>query len=405
MKKIIIFPGDVNGVFFKNEFPYIQKNFDEGLIITYPTSKMPKFKNFECFQANGKKVGLLFKNKFWKWLFKKEVKEEIKQNFSLSINGIKKLLYILMYGLFYIDSERQVEKFYNNLKNEDTLILYSFWMTRGSYAAVCINEAFNKKTNGVFTRAHGYDLYEDRNTLNYLPFRKAIIEGCDTIYTISKDGKNYLESNYQFYLRDTFLKVNKLGTFSDKEIKEIKQKNKVVIASCSSINQIKRLDRIIDFLSNLDVPFFWIHFGTGELEKKIKNYAFKKLKTGTYDFLGMVNNKEILNIYKEYDIDYFINMSDSEGIPVSIMEAISIGIPVVGLDVGAIKEIVNEKTGFLIDKNVNSFNNAADFIKLRIFDPNKYLQLSKSAKQFWSNNYCAEKNYESFFKELANEDS
>lgn len=42
-------------------------------------------------------------------------------------------------------------------------------------------------------------------------------------------------------------------------------------------------------------------------------------------------------------------MSDSEGIPVSIMEAMSFGIPVIARNVGGMSEIVNEENGLLLE--------------------------------------------------------
>ena len=43
-------------------------------------------------------------------------------------------------------------------------------------------------------------------------------------------------------------------------------------------------------------------------------------------------------------IDLFINTSSSEGVPVSIMEALSVGIPIIATDVGGTKEIVTKTT-------------------------------------------------------------
>ena len=47
----------------------------------------------------------------------------------------------------------------------------------------------------------------------------------------------------------------------------------------------------------------------------------------------------------------FINLSSSEGIPVSIMEAQSFGIPVIATNVGGSGEIVVSETGVLVDEN------------------------------------------------------
>ena len=50
-------------------------------------------------------------------------------------------------------------------------------------------------------------------------------------------------------------------------------------------------------------------------------------------------------------IDALINVSESEGLPFSMMEAISFGIPVIGTNVGGVKEIINNDTGILLEKD------------------------------------------------------
>jgi glycosyltransferase involved in cell wall biosynthesis len=44
-------------------------------------------------------------------------------------------------------------------------------------------------------------------------------------------------------------------------------------------------------------------------------------------------------------------LSESEGVPVSIMEAQSFGIPVIATNVGGTSEIVNERVGILLSDN------------------------------------------------------
>ena len=58
----------------------------------------------------------------------------------------------------------------------------------------------------------------------------------------------------------------------------------------------------------------------------------------------------MLNWFENNSVDVFVNVSSSEGLPVSIMEAFSFGVPVVATKVGGIPEIVDEKCGILIPK-------------------------------------------------------
>lgn len=48
----------------------------------------------------------------------------------------------------------------------------------------------------------------------------------------------------------------------------------------------------------------------------------------------LLGNQLVYDFYRNNDVDVFVNLSESEGIPVSIIETISFGVPVVATDVG-----------------------------------------------------------------------
>ena len=59
----------------------------------------------------------------------------------------------------------------------------------------------------------------------------------------------------------------------------------------------------------------------------------------SFELKGFVDNNELLQIYTDKCFSFFINVSESEGLPVSIMEAASAGIPIVATDVGEPKKL------------------------------------------------------------------
>jgi glycosyltransferase involved in cell wall biosynthesis len=74
-------------------------------------------------------------------------------------------------------------------------------------------------------------------------------------------------------------------------------------------------------------------------------------------------------------VDLFLNVSTTEGVPVSIMEAFSAGIPVYATNVGGTSEIVNSGNGKLMDKDltpeklaheIRSFNELTSETKLTL---------------------------------------
>ncbi|NLD16665.1 MAG: glycosyltransferase [Tissierellia bacterium] len=405
MDKIIVFPGSADGVFFLNEIDYINKNFDEIIVITYPGDKerfdfLSRDKGFKYFIAD---INLrnIFTIKFIKWFFCKSTLREISKNLSFSAKSIKKIGYIFLYGLFYLASKRIIDNELEKSKDDD-IYLYSFWLTRGAYTVSMYNTIKSNNIKKIISRAHGYDLYENRNILNYLPFRNFINGNLDEIHFISKHGAEYHANKYNLIGSDR--KISRLGTFNNENhVKNIVEKDRLCIASCSSVSSIKRLDLIIDILSKIEIPFKWIHIGDGDLMTEIKEYADKKLCNKEFEFLGKLKNEKILSTYIKYDVDFFINMSDSEGVPVSIMEALSIGIPVIARAVGGIPEIIDANTGLLIE-NINDISYVSNQVNKeldnRLVNSDHYLRKHTECINKWVNEYNAVENYNAFFYKM-----
>lgn len=88
----------------------------------------------------------------------------------------------------------------------------------------------------------------------------------------------------------------------------------------------------------------------------------------------------------------FLNVSSSEGVPVSIMEAISFNIPVVATNVGGTSEIVTDETGILLssDPTAEEILNALYSIE----------SINVQPREFWKQKYNADTNYKEFVKVL-----
>ena len=92
--------------------------------------------------------------------------------------------------------------------------------------------------------------------------------------------------------------------------------------------------------------------------------------------LGRVdNNLEFLN-----SLDLLINTSSIEGIPLTAMEAISQGTPVIAPNIGGISElIIDGQNGYLYD--VANFDSLISKIKLVVNTPGELARLQASTKQ------------------------
>lgn len=110
--------------------------------------------------------------------------------------------------------------------------------------------------------------------------------------------------------------------------------------------------------------FKWFFYGSGPLLNKLHKKV-KELNLINHCFFpGIIDHQELLNMYENNGVDIVISSSVSildvfEGIPVSLMEAMSYEIPVIATDCGGTKELVDGKSGILVEqKDSNALKNA-----------------------------------------------
>lgn len=89
--------------------------------------------------------------------------------------------------------------------------------------------------------------------------------------------------------------------------------------------------------------------GDGPLRDKLEMKASKLRLEDSVEFTGYVDNEELPTYYRDADI--FVLSSRNDNHPITILEAMSSGIPVVAPRVGWIPELVDdEETGLLYEK-------------------------------------------------------
>lgn len=279
----------------------------------------------------------------------------------------------------------------------DDAIAYTYWFNQWTLILSVINIKYQKIN--LYTRIHGMDVYEDQHSESnfFFQFRAFQFKQIKKVLAISLNGKNHLLKANN--IPENKISLARLGT-TDFGLNKIEALNCFRIISCSSFHAYKRVELIIDILAHSSKKIEWVHFGDGDQKNIILEKAKHLPKNVTFTFMGFHNNAFIMEYYRQNHIDLFINVSETEGIPVSIMEAISFGIPVIATNVGGVAEIVNEKTGFLIDKYFDSkatyqlienFIEASNEVKTT---------LKQSSRYFWEENYNASKNYNALSLQL-----
>lgn len=236
------------------------------------------------------------------------------------------------------------------LKTKEDSLFYFYWGRGWSFSLLNLE---HRDTNTHYLRLHGGDAYLDRS-FGYIPLRKNIFNKADYLLPISTHLSTYLKETY--LINPSKLIVSRLGVDFD-SIKNIqKSGNTFKIVSCSNLIPLKRIDLILKALLLIqNISIEWIHFGDGpELENLLKMIKSSKSRNISIEFKGRKNNSEVLEYYDNNYIDAFVNVSEHEGLPVSIMEAMSRGIPCIATYAGATSEIVNNDNGILLPNDVTT---------------------------------------------------
>ena len=391
--------------FIENEIELLSKSFRKIILISKGDSKQNKRNVPENITVVNNKFGLRYFDKILaiRYLFSRIFIKEIfylnTTNFSFSKANIS-------YAIISLARAKKVCNFI--IKNYDiniynSIYFYSYWYKDESIAA-CLLKKYNKKIIS-FTRAHGYDLYFERSNSGYLPYRTYTTKKLDRIFTISKHGLNYLKYKFQ----TDNIKLSYLGTNSIINKRDVKINNfSKRFLSCSMIYPNKRVDLIGDSIKNLSYKMTWDHYGdfmpfTDHKYRTNLKIICNDLKScgHSINFTGTINNKELLNKIGKIKYDFFINLSESEGIPVTIMEAFSFGIPVIATNVGGVSEIVIDNfNGFLLDKNC-SFKDVSQ--KINSFYEMNVAQINMfriNAYNTWENKFNAKKNFPLFVEKI-----
>lgn len=336
-------------------------------------------------------------------MFEKPVRQEIGyllKNKKFCKSTLKNLL--SFYTVARAVEKELWQKLGTSLGKDDQNVFYSYWMDFQAYV-LCRLKGRAAGKNIFVSRCHGYDVYEERRTRSYIPFRSFTLNGLDRIYCISNNGRAYLSQRYP--ANASKMETLFLGTRDYGIQKYAQKKESLTIVSCAWVSGLKRLDRMIDALALTSARIRWIHFGAGELLDEIKCYAEQRLggkETISYEFAGSFTNSELMRQYRDGCYELFVNTSETEGLPVSIMEALSFGIPVVATNVGGVGEIVESGyNGYLMDSSVESPKQLARLLeKLSEMPQEAYLELRRHARQKWEENFNASKNYTAFTDKL-----
>lgn len=284
------------------------------------------------------------------------------------------------------------------------VVLYSYWfdMIPDALVAGCGDRW------PVVTRAHRYDLFDDQVPFRSCLMRGDTLRGLAAVYAVSRDGCRYMAERYPAYADKIHLAT--LGSVrSDSVLSSMSSAGQLTLLSVSRVTEVKRVEACLDLAVSLAqtypwIQVRWIHVGDGPLMPALRHRAGEVhlLPSNlSVDLRGALTNDAVHRLYAEEAVDWFMLLSTSEGLPVSICEALSYGVPVLATDVGGVAEAVTADAGIVLPVTATAHNFVAE-MQPYLSSPADYMALREGARRRWTECYDASVHSKHFAKLLKN---
>ena len=273
-----------------------------------------------------------------------------------------------------IKAYRQLKKIINE-NNYD--IIHCHTPVAAMLTRLAARKARKKGTKVIYT-AHGFHFFKGASIINwlvYFPIEWICSFMTDVLITINQEdfnlSRNLMKSCDVKYVPGVGVDINK---FSKKDINFIKRRelgipeDSILLLSVGELSKRKNHEIIIKALSILRNPnVYYIICGEGDLRYYLTNLCETLGLKDRIIFTGFCHDVD--ELYKEADV--FCFPSKQEGLPVSLMEAMASGLPVICSDVRGNRDLVQHGQGGYVSKHnsidsfVNNINQIINNKKIR----------------------------------------
>jgi len=287
---------------------------------------------------------------------------------------------------YFISTTASANKFLNSLYIISSLLCYILILTfdrririihiHGAsynsfyrkYIFFKISQLFKKKT---IYHIHGgeFHIFFENSSKTIQKIVRDFIENADYVICLSEWWKRYFISTFNIRKIEIVPNVV-IPPTSDKNKNDKGADGLLTFLFLGYVGEHKGVWFLLDVLRDnieqiKDKAKFYIG-GNGEinvLKSKIKEYNLD----GIVEYIGWVTNDKKNYYLRKADI--FLLPSYNEGLPISILEAMSYKLPILSTNVGGIPEVVSHENGILITPgNTTELKDAIHFFLNNSFD-------------------------------------
>lgn len=155
-------------------------------------------------------------------------------------------------------------------------------------------------------------------------------------------GKSIACSNVTIHQVDDNVLNNRL-----EKIDRYNNDKKMILGTIGTIDSLyKGQQYVIEAISKLKTEGYNVeyHLVGGGSDKYLKRLAIELGVEDNVKFVGKLKHEEIFDWLS--NIDIYVQPSDTEGLPRSVIEAMSMACPIIGSDAGGIPELINDSAIF-----------------------------------------------------------
>ena len=241
-----------------------------------------------------------------------------------------------------------------------------------AYSKAKISESFDE----FQVKNYGFSISLQKKVRNFS------IKKTDIVVTPSQHLKNFI-LNLGFKNK---IEIINNGVFIPEENTNIFTNDQINITVVSRLVSHKNIKKIIRAISDLNDPLIYLNIiGDGPELNQLQKISLESNNKDNIIFHGKLNRDDINHIFLKSDI--YIQASNYEGLPHSLLEAMSYGIPVLCTPVGECKEILgNEDRGYMLDLPVSK-NNIKSKISEIIGEKNIANKKGERGKDFINEKY------------------
>jgi glycosyltransferase involved in cell wall biosynthesis len=246
----------------------------------------------------------------------------------------------------------------------------------------------------VFFTVHGFisATYSSKLSISFMDFiEKTTSSLVDHFIFVSENdskvalNKGWKMNNYTIIYNGIEEVRQKYNLILSKLVDE--NKNKMIFGTVARLSKQKNPLKLLNLINNNREEFndkFFIWIGSGNLETKCREFVKENdLKRYIYFTGKIIDANKHVNYF-----DIFYLLSSWECLPISIIEALQQGLPILATDVGGVSEMVTEMNGILLPKDYSE----KDFLEsIDVLSCEKIKDMSNNSVRIYKENFTLKK--------------